>query len=129
MTGNIISLVLGETDSMHILGAKRGPGKPVASCADCYGIYTERGVSLMGTFHWDSTVLWSLSSVLITKNRMQDQAMGIALWHRGLSTDTGEEAGVTVLLLSEELQANHLHSPILFSSKLKLTIHLGFALF
>lgn len=35
MTGNIISLVLGETDTMHILGAKRCPGKPVASCADC----------------------------------------------------------------------------------------------
>lgn len=41
MTGNIITLALGESDARYILAAKRGPGKCVGSCADCNGVHRE----------------------------------------------------------------------------------------
>lgn len=57
VTGNIISLVLRESDAMYVWDAKRGPGKSVGMPADCDGVHSEREESLMGTFHGDSKVL------------------------------------------------------------------------
>lgn len=41
VTGNIISLALGESDTMYILAAKRGLGKCVGTRASCDGVQRE----------------------------------------------------------------------------------------
>lgn len=109
---------------------QRGAQASVWAHALIVMVCTERGVSHTGIFHCDSRVLWSFSKVwpLITKNRMQDEAMGMEspMGHRGLSVDTGAEARIPVLSLSEQpWQITYILPVSLFSSKLKWTILLN----